>query len=159
MQEITPCLWFDTEGEAAAKFYTSVFPNSRIVGKQYYDEAGMREAGTVMMVEFELDGQKFVALNGGPEFKFNEAISLQIRCDVAGRGRPLLEQAHRGRRRGGPVRLAQGQVRRVVAGHPDRAFELLDRSRQGEGAARDGGDAEDEEDRRSTSSSAPPRSP
>ena len=82
MQEITPCLWFDTEGEAAAEFYTSMFPNSKILGKQYYDEAGMREAGTVMTVEFELDGQKFVALNGGPEFKFNEAISFLIRCDT-----------------------------------------------------------------------------
>jgi predicted 3-demethylubiquinone-9 3-methyltransferase (glyoxalase superfamily) len=81
MKEITPCLWFDTEGEEAAEFYTSVFPNSRILGKQHYGEAGPREAGTVMVVEFELDGQKYVALNGGPEFTFSEAISLQVRCE------------------------------------------------------------------------------
>ena len=78
MHEITPCLWFDTEGEEAAKFYTSVFPNSRIVDVARYGEAGPRSAGTVMTVSFELDGQKFVALNGGPEFTFNEAISFQV---------------------------------------------------------------------------------
>ena len=80
MPKITPCLWFDTEGEEAAKFYTSVFPNSRIVDVAHYGEAGPREAGTVMAVRFELDGQEFVALNGGPEFTFDEAISFQIDC-------------------------------------------------------------------------------
>jgi predicted 3-demethylubiquinone-9 3-methyltransferase (glyoxalase superfamily) len=80
MGEITPCLWFDTEGEEAAKFYTSVFPNSRIVDVARYGSAGPRPEGTVMTVSFELDGQKFVALNGGPEFKFNEAISFQVDC-------------------------------------------------------------------------------
>jgi predicted 3-demethylubiquinone-9 3-methyltransferase (glyoxalase superfamily) len=80
MQKITPCLWFDTEGEEAAKFYTSVFPNSRIVKVAHYGEAGPRAAGTVMTVDFELDGQKFVALNGGPNFTFNEAISFQVSC-------------------------------------------------------------------------------
>ena len=78
MQKITPCLWFDTEGEEAARFYTSVFANSRIVDVTYYGEAGPRPEGTVMTVSFELDGQRFVALNGGPEFTFNEAISLQV---------------------------------------------------------------------------------
>lgn len=81
MQKITTCLWFDTEGEDAAKFYTSLFPNSKIGDVARYGEAGPREAGTVMTVEFELDGQKFVALNGGPEFKFDEAISFQIGCE------------------------------------------------------------------------------
>ncbi len=80
MPRITPCLWFDTEGEEAARFYTSVFPNSRIVDVARYGEAGPREAGTVMAVRFELDGQEFVALNGGPEFTFDEAISFQIDC-------------------------------------------------------------------------------
>ena len=80
MQKITPCLWFDTEGEAAARFYTSVFPNSRIVDVAYYGAAGPRPEGTVMTVTFELDGQRFLALNGGPEFKFNEAISFQVDC-------------------------------------------------------------------------------
>jgi predicted 3-demethylubiquinone-9 3-methyltransferase (glyoxalase superfamily) len=80
MQKITPCLWFDTQGEEAANFYTSVFPNSRIVHVARYGEAGPRAAGTVMTVNFELDGQSFVALNGGPDFTFNEAISFQVSC-------------------------------------------------------------------------------
>jgi len=80
MPKITPCLWFDTQGEEAARFYTSIFPNSRIVDIAHYGEAGPRDAGTVMVVKFELDGQEFVALNGGPEFTFDEAISYQIDC-------------------------------------------------------------------------------
>ena len=80
MPKITPCLWFDTQGEEAARFYTSIFPNSRIVDIAHYSEAGPRDAGTVMVVQFELDGQEFVALNGGPEFTFDEAISFQIDC-------------------------------------------------------------------------------
>jgi predicted 3-demethylubiquinone-9 3-methyltransferase (glyoxalase superfamily) len=82
MQKITPFLCFDTEGEEAATFYTSVFPNSRIVHVARYGEAGPRPAGTVMTVSFELDGQKFVALNGGPEFTFSEAISFQVDCET-----------------------------------------------------------------------------
>ena len=80
MQKITPCLWFDTEGEEAASLYTSVFPNSRIVEVARYGSAGPRPEGTVMTVTFELDGQRFVALNGGPDFTFNEAISFQVDC-------------------------------------------------------------------------------
>jgi predicted 3-demethylubiquinone-9 3-methyltransferase (glyoxalase superfamily) len=80
MPEITACLWFDTEGEEAAKFYTSVFPNSRIVDVAYYGSAGPRPEGTVMTVSFELDGHTFLALNGGPEFTFSEAISFQVDC-------------------------------------------------------------------------------
>ena len=80
MQKITPCLWFDTEGEEAASLYISLFKNSRIVDIARYGEAGPREAGTVMTVSFELDGQPFVALNGGPDFTFNEAVSFQIDC-------------------------------------------------------------------------------
>ena len=80
-QRITPNLWFDTEAEEAAGFYTSVFKNSRIVSKAHYTEAGPREAGMVMVVEFELDGQRFVGINGGPDFTFDEAVSLQINCD------------------------------------------------------------------------------
>ena len=77
---ITPNLWFDTEGEEAAKFYTSIFPNSKITAVSHYTEAGPRPAGTVMTVDFELDGQPYLALNGGPEFTFSEAISLAIDC-------------------------------------------------------------------------------
>jgi predicted 3-demethylubiquinone-9 3-methyltransferase (glyoxalase superfamily) len=81
MQKITPCLWFDTEGEEAAQFYTSIFPNSKIVETTRYGSAGPRAEGTVMTVLFELDGQSFVALNGGPDFKPNEAISFEVDCD------------------------------------------------------------------------------
>ena len=81
MSGITPCVWFDTEGEEAARFYTSVFPNSKILDVSHYGDAGPREAGTVMTVEFELDGLRFVALNGGPEFTFSEAISFQVHCE------------------------------------------------------------------------------
>jgi predicted 3-demethylubiquinone-9 3-methyltransferase (glyoxalase superfamily) len=77
---ITPSLWFDTEGEEAAKFYTSIFPNSEIRNVSYYNDAGPRPAGTVLTVDFVLDGQPFNALNGGPEFKFTEAVSLMIDC-------------------------------------------------------------------------------
>lgn len=80
MTTITPCLWFDTQGEEAAAFYTSIFPNSRILEVARYGEAGPRPAGTVMTVLFELDGQRFTALNGGPEFTFDEAISFQVDC-------------------------------------------------------------------------------
>lgn len=82
MQKITACLWFDTEGEEAANFYTSLFNNSRILDISRYGEAGPRPQGTVMTVSFELDGQQFVALNGGPEFKFNEAVSFQVSCET-----------------------------------------------------------------------------
>jgi predicted 3-demethylubiquinone-9 3-methyltransferase (glyoxalase superfamily) len=81
MQKITPCLWFDTEGEEAAKFYTSVFPNSRIVEVTHYGSAGPRREGLVMTVTFELDGQMFTALNGGPDFTFDEAISFEVGCE------------------------------------------------------------------------------
>jgi predicted 3-demethylubiquinone-9 3-methyltransferase (glyoxalase superfamily) len=80
MPAITPCLWFDTQGQEAAELYVSVFPNSRITNTSYYGEAGPREAGTVLTVEFELDGKPFTALNGGPEFTFTEAVSFQIDC-------------------------------------------------------------------------------
>jgi predicted 3-demethylubiquinone-9 3-methyltransferase (glyoxalase superfamily) len=81
MQNLTPCLWFDTEGEDAANFYVSVFPNSKILDVARYGSAGPRPEGTVMTVNFELDGMKFLALNGGPQFKFSEAISFQVSCE------------------------------------------------------------------------------
>ncbi len=81
-QKITPNLWFDTEAEDAATFYTSVFENSRIVNVTHYTEAGPRPAGMVMTVEFELDGQRFVGINGGPQFTFDEAVSFQIDCET-----------------------------------------------------------------------------
>jgi len=80
MQKIVPNLWFDTEAEEAAEFYCSVFENSRIVNIARYTEAGPREAGMVMTVEWELDGERFVGINGGPEFTFSEAVSLLVNC-------------------------------------------------------------------------------
>ena len=79
-QALTTCLWFDTEGEAAANYYTSIFRDSRLGRVTRYSEAGPGPAGTVMVVEFELSGQQFIALNGGPQFTFNAAISFQIPC-------------------------------------------------------------------------------
>jgi predicted 3-demethylubiquinone-9 3-methyltransferase (glyoxalase superfamily) len=81
MQNITPCLWFDTEGEEAANFYISLFKNSRILNVSHYGDAGPRPAGSVMTVSFELNGQEFIALNGGPDYSFNEAISFQVACE------------------------------------------------------------------------------
>jgi len=84
--KISPCLWFDTQAEAAANFYVSVFENSRIKQISRYGKAGYevhgKEAGSVMVVEFEIEGQTFTALNGGPHFKFNEAVSFQVMCDT-----------------------------------------------------------------------------
>jgi predicted 3-demethylubiquinone-9 3-methyltransferase (glyoxalase superfamily) len=82
VQQITPNLWFDTEAEEAANYYTSIFKNSRIVTVTRYPEGAPREAGMVMTVEWELNGQRFVGINGGPDFKFNEAISFQINCET-----------------------------------------------------------------------------
>jgi predicted 3-demethylubiquinone-9 3-methyltransferase (glyoxalase superfamily) len=78
---LTTCLWLDGQAEEAATFYASIFENSTIGRTVRYAEAGPGTAGTVMTVEFELNGQKFVALNGGPQFTFNESISFQIQCD------------------------------------------------------------------------------
>lgn len=82
---ITPCLWFDGNGLEAANFYVSIFPNSKIVDESRYSDAGKeihkRPSGSVMTVAFELNGQRFTALNGGPHFKFNEAISFQLACE------------------------------------------------------------------------------
>jgi predicted 3-demethylubiquinone-9 3-methyltransferase (glyoxalase superfamily) len=80
MPRITPNLWFDTESEEAAEFYVSVFPNSEIRNVSYYGEAGPRPAGTVLTVDFVLDGQEYTAINGGPQFTFDEAISFLINC-------------------------------------------------------------------------------
>lgn len=84
--KITPCLWFDHQAEEAAAYYTGIFPNSRIVSVSRYTDAGQevhgQPAGSVMVASFELDGQPFTALNGGPAFKFNEAVSFQIACST-----------------------------------------------------------------------------
>lgn len=81
MQKITPNLWFDTEAEEAANFYTSIFKDSEIVDVSYYGEGGPRPAGLALTVNFRLQGQDFTALNGGPDFKFNEAVSFLVSCE------------------------------------------------------------------------------
>src|SRR5947208_15319975 len=86
MQKITPFLWFDDQAEQAAKFYTSVFKNSKVDRILRYDETSAktagRPAGSVLTIEFEIGGQKFLALNGGPQFKFNESISFVVNCET-----------------------------------------------------------------------------
>jgi predicted 3-demethylubiquinone-9 3-methyltransferase (glyoxalase superfamily) len=82
MQKITPFLWFDDKAEEAMRFYVSIFKNSRIVSVSRYGEAGPGPKGTVMVAAFELDGQEFLALNGGPQFTFSPAISLLVNCEA-----------------------------------------------------------------------------
>src|SRR5689334_1464294 len=81
VQKITPCLWFNFNAEEAVNFYVGLFDHSRIVEVSRYPETMPDHAGKVMMIDFELDGQRFLALNGGPEFKFTEAISLSVSCE------------------------------------------------------------------------------
>jgi predicted 3-demethylubiquinone-9 3-methyltransferase (glyoxalase superfamily) len=81
-QKITPFLWYDTQAEEAAKFYTGIFKNSKITSTSRYGEGAPMPAGTVLTVSFELDGQKFMAMNAGPQFPFTEAISFMINCDT-----------------------------------------------------------------------------
>lgn len=86
MQKISPCLWFDNNAEEAAQFYVSIFKNSKIGNVTHYGKEGYdihkKKEGTVMTIDFEIEGQKFLALNGGPIFRFNEAISFQIYCET-----------------------------------------------------------------------------
>ena len=82
MQKITTCLWCDNNAEEAANFYVSIFPNSKVLGVARYTDAGPGPAGSVMTVDFELDGRHFVALNGGPLFPFTEAVSLVVNCET-----------------------------------------------------------------------------
>jgi predicted 3-demethylubiquinone-9 3-methyltransferase (glyoxalase superfamily) len=81
-QKIAPCLWFDGNAEEAVKFYTSIFDDSKILGVSHYGEFDKKREGSVLTIDFQLFGQRFMALNGGSEFKFNEAISLMVRCDT-----------------------------------------------------------------------------
>ena len=78
---ITPCLWFDFDAEQAVAYYLSVFPSGRVLRTSYYDEAMPEHAGQVLLIEFELEGQPLQALNGGPHFRFTEALSLSVACD------------------------------------------------------------------------------
>jgi predicted 3-demethylubiquinone-9 3-methyltransferase (glyoxalase superfamily) len=102
LQKITPCLWFDSEAEEAARFYVAIFENARIGRISRYGQEGIeihgRPEGSVMTVEFEIEGQNFTALNGGPHSKFNEAISFQIPCETQEEIEPLLGETLRRRR-------------------------------------------------------------
>ncbi len=124
MDRITPCLWFDTEAEDAAEFYTSVFPNSRIVHVTHYRSAGPRPEGMVMEVEFELDGRSFLALNGGPDFRFTEAISLQADCKDQAEVDRLWETLSEGGEEGpcGWLKDRYGVSWQIV---PSRIYELI----------------------------------
>ncbi len=145
MQIITPCLWFDGQAEDAANFYVSIFKNSRITALSRYGDAGPGPNGGVMTVAFELDGQSFTGLNGGPMFKFNEAISMIVNCETQ------TEVDHTGksfRRRAHPaMRLAEGQVRSVLANRADRACRADMRQGPGQIAASHAGHAADDQDR------------
>ena len=82
LQKISPCLWFDNQAEEAARFYVSIFESSKVLTVTHYGDKGSKPKGSVLTVEFELSGQRFLALNGGPNFKFTEAISLMVSCDT-----------------------------------------------------------------------------
>jgi predicted 3-demethylubiquinone-9 3-methyltransferase (glyoxalase superfamily) len=82
MEKITPFLWFDTQAEEAMNFYISIFPNSKVLQVTHYGDTGPGPKGTVMTAKFQLNGQEFVALNGGPSFKFTEAISFVVNCET-----------------------------------------------------------------------------
>ena len=146
MQQITPCLWFDTEGEEAARFYTSIFPNSRIVDTGYYTDAGPRPAGTVMIVTFELDGQRFTALNGGPEFTFSEAVSFQVSCADQAEVDRYWDALSAGGEEGpcGWLKDKYGVSWQIV---PDLIARAARRRRPGALDAGDAGDSRDAEDR------------
>ena len=152
VQKITPFLWFDTEAEEAAKYYVSIFKNSKLGKIGRYGEAGKethrRPVGSVMVVEFTLEGQRFMALNGGPNFKFNEAISLHISCETRRRSTTTGTSCPRAAPRRAAVRLAQGQVRAVLAGGPRADGRAGGRPERPGVAAGHGRDDGDEEDRR-----------
>ena len=147
---IQPCLWFAGQAEEAAAFYAGIFPNSRVGAIARYTEAGRDEhgmaPGSVMTVSFELDGQPFLALNGGPLFKFTEALSLMVLCETQDEIDHYWNRPVAGRRSGGAaMRLAEGPLRRLVA---DRAPTLRShrdfrRPRRG-GALHGGADADEE---------------
>ena len=124
MQKIVPNLWFDTESEEAANYYCSIFKNSEVLNVTHYGEAGPRAAGMVLTVDFQLDGQRFTALNGGPDFKFNEAISLLVNCESQGEVDTLWDKLSEGGEKGpcGWLKDKYGVSWQVI---PTRLEELL----------------------------------
>jgi predicted 3-demethylubiquinone-9 3-methyltransferase (glyoxalase superfamily) len=118
MNKITPFLWFDTQAEEAANFYVSVFKNGRILKTVRYGDTGPGPKGTVMTISFEINGQEFAALNGGPQFKFSEGDLIRSQLRDAERNRRAVGEAVRWRWQGRPLRMGAGQVRTVVADRP-----------------------------------------
>jgi hypothetical protein len=116
-QSFITCLWFDTQAEEAATFYTGIFKDAKLGRVHRRTQAGPGPEGSVMLVEFELNGQKFSGLNGGPQYTFNEAVSIVVPCADQAEVELLLEQPGRGRS-GDRLRLAEGQVRPVLADRP-----------------------------------------
>ena len=147
MKPLVPCLWFDTEAEEAMNFYTSVFKNSKKGKVMRWGEGGPRPAGIVLTASFELNGQEFLALNGGPQFKFTEAVSFQIPCDSQDEVDYYWDKLIGRRRKAVAMRLAEGQVRSVVAGLPDDLAEAPQRYRSRQGQSRHASDDADGQDR------------
>jgi predicted 3-demethylubiquinone-9 3-methyltransferase (glyoxalase superfamily) len=102
MQKIIPFLWFDGEAEEAANFYTSIFKNSKLLSIMHYGEAGPGAEGAVMSVTFQIEGQEFIALNGGPQYKFTEAISFYVNCDTQEEVDELWDKLSEGGEKQGP---------------------------------------------------------
>jgi hypothetical protein len=135
MKRINAFLWFDSKAEEAAKFYVGIFKNSKIDRITRYGEAGPGPKGSVMTMDFTLDGVRFVALNGGPQFKFTEAISFNVNCETRG-DRLFLGETFCRWRIDGALRLAQRQIRSLVAGHSALSRRHVSRSRCREGESR-----------------------
>ena len=147
MEKITTWLWFDTEAEEAAEFYTSIFPDSRITDVSHYGEAGPRPAGSVMTVGFEVMGRQFFGLNGGANHKIGGVgISFMVTCESQDELDRVLGEARR-RRREDRVRLVTDRYGVAWQIIPKRLHELLSDPDRRDGATRDAGDAADDEDR------------
>ena len=144
--QITTFLAYESRAQEAVDLYVSIFKHSRIVRTTHYGESGPGAQGSVMTIDFELNGQPFTALNGGSHFKFTDGISLSVDCETQAEMDEYLGEAVGGRRRGA-VRLAARPLRRVVAGEPHHPRRDAARPRPAARQPRHAGDAEDEEDR------------
>ena len=145
MQKITPFLWFDGKAEEAARFYTSIFKNSKIGTVNRYGDHGPGPKGTVMIATFQLDGQDFIALNGGPQFKFSPAISFVVNCETQEEVDDFWEKLSEGGEKTA-VRLAAGQVWRLLANRSDGARQIDERSRSRKNQSGHAGVDEDDQD-------------
>ncbi len=132
MQKITPFLWFDDQAEEAMNFYTSIFKNSKIGQVSRYGDAGPGPKGSVMVGTFTIEGQEFMALNGGPIYNFTPAMSFVVNCETQEEVDYYWDKLIAGRRKTEPVRLADGQVRPVVADRSDGAGRVDEQRGPGE---------------------------